>query len=93
MDPNLTLPAIARATELIVETAGGRRTRRHSTCARLRAEAGLRPERCNAILGTDIAPESMADYLSRIGMKVESADGMITAECPQFARILSARST
>jgi len=85
VDPNLTLPAIARATELIVETAGGTPD---ATAFDVRARdfepkrVVLRPERCNAILGTDIAPESMADYLSRIGMKVESADGMITAEVP-----------
>ena len=73
VDPNLTLAAIARATELILATAGGTPdtaaidVREESFESR---EATLRPERCNTLLGTDLSAERMAECLRRLGMDV-----------------------
>lgn len=74
VDPNLTLAAIARATELILATAGGTPD---AAAIDVRQDAfepretTLRPERCNALLGTDISAERMAECLRRLGMDVE----------------------
>lgn len=76
VDPNLTLAAIARATELILATAGGAPdsaaidVREQSFEPR---ETTLRPERCNALLGTDLSAERMARCLRRLGMDAQDA--------------------
>ncbi|HEY3398783.1 MAG TPA: phenylalanine--tRNA ligase subunit beta [Armatimonadota bacterium] len=73
VDPNLTWPALARAAELILQLAGGAvagpavdvRTREFTPL-----QIDLRPERCNALLGTDLTPAQMGDYLRRMGCEV-----------------------
>ncbi len=73
VDPNVTILAIARATQLILQTAGGTPdpaaidVREVDFSPRTIA---LRPERCNAVLGTDLSAERMADCLRRLGMEV-----------------------
>ena len=74
VDPNLTLPAIARATQLIVECAGGAPDAAAIDVAQKvfePREASLRPERCNALLGTELSSAEMADCLERLEMEVE----------------------
>lgn len=79
VDPNLTLPALARATELVLQTAGGTPD---SIAIDVRErdfpalQVSLRPERCNALLGTDFAPELMADCLTRIGFEVVPGEAL-----------------
>ena len=73
VDPNLTLPALARAAALILEIAGGEIsgpavdvvTRDFPP-----TPVALRPARCNAILGTDLSADQMSDYLTRLGCAV-----------------------
>jgi len=88
VDPNLTLPALARVAELIIQTAGGEvrgpvidvKTRDFDTRA-----ISMRPARCNALLGTNIAAEQMAQYLQRAGFEVVRSDeGLIQVAVPTF---------
>lgn len=44
----------------------------------------LRPERANMLLGTDIAPEKMVEYLERLDIKSEYKDGKIYSTVPTF---------
>jgi phenylalanyl-tRNA synthetase beta chain len=77
VDPNLTLPSLARAGALIVETGGGAvvapaadvKTREFAPRV-----LNLRAARCNAVLGTDLSAAQMAEHLERLGMAVK-ADG------------------
>ncbi len=77
VDPNKTLPALARAATLILEAAGGvadqvaMDVRQQPFEPR---EVSLRPGRCNALLGTDLSPEHMSDCLSRLGMGVTAGE-------------------
>lgn len=87
VDPNLTLAALARAAQLIVEVAGGEvdpvavDVRGAEFPART---VTLRPERCCKVLGAQLTPEHMADCLTRLGMKVTSAAGVLVVEVPTF---------
>ena len=77
VDPNLTLPALARAAQLILDTAGGEivgpaldvRTEDFGP-----REITMRPDRCNAVLGTDLSAEEMAELLERLGLQVEPGE-------------------
>jgi phenylalanyl-tRNA synthetase beta chain len=69
VDPNLTLPALGRAAELILETAGGEVVGPAlDVCARDFEpwQVTMRPERCNAVLGTDLSAQEMAALLERL---------------------------
>ncbi len=86
VDPNLTLPALARAAELILEAAGGEISQRALDVKTADFEpmtVELRPQRCNAVLGTDLDAETMAEYLRRLGMDVESRERLIV-QVPTF---------
>lgn len=78
VDPNLTLPALARVAELIIETAGGI-VMDQAMDVRQRQfeprEISMRVSRCNALLGTDISADDMGEYLRRLGMEVKQEDG------------------
>ncbi len=78
VDPNLTLPALARVADLILETAGGR-IEGPALDVRERdfepRQLTLRPARCNALLGTELSADEMADYLRRLGMSAEAVEG------------------
>jgi len=86
VDPNLTLPALARVAELIMMTAGGQiaqaaidvKTRDFTT-----KSLQLRPARCNSVLGTDIDVATMADLLRRLGFGVEEGEPL-TVDVPTF---------
>lgn len=74
VDPNGTLPALARVTQLILQTAGG-----HVASRALDARAEnfaprqitLRPARCNAILGMNLSVAEMQRCLEALDFAVE----------------------
>ena len=77
VDPGGTVRAAERCAQLMVETAGGEMAegavdewpgRREPLVLR------LRPSRANALLGTSLAPEVMAEYLRRLDMEVQSEE-------------------
>jgi phenylalanyl-tRNA synthetase beta chain len=79
VDPNGTLRAIARVTDLILATGGSVVGKALDACAE---DFGprrilLRPERCNAILGTDLSAAEMTRCLTAIDCGVTaSAEGL-----------------
>lgn len=79
VDPNLTLPALARVAELIIETAGGEVVGPAlDVCARdfEPLEITLRPTRTNALLGTELSADEQAALLTRIGFEVEAGEAL-----------------
>ncbi|MEN6345329.1 MAG: phenylalanine--tRNA ligase subunit beta [Armatimonadia bacterium] len=89
VDPNMTLPALARATTLMLQLAGGTPD---ATAIDVRdgdftaSTVQLRPQRCNQILGTELTAEKMSDYLERLGMSVDGPgdDGRLSVRVPTF---------
>jgi len=87
VDPNMTLPALARAAELIVQIAGGEVD---PVALDVRAAdfaprtVNLRPDRCCKVLGADLTPEHMADCLERLGMQVTPSAGILAVQVPTF---------
>lgn len=78
VDPGGTLRAAQRCAQLIVEVAGGELAAGAVDVYPGRREPltlTLRPERANAILGTNLAPETMAEYLQRLEMHVTYVSG------------------
>ncbi len=78
VDPQLCKVAIERASALLIELAGGQAgpvveaiDQSHMPA---RAPVALRPERANALLGTEISADEMRSTLTRLGMP-PSADG------------------
>lgn len=90
VDPNLTLPALARAAQLIRETAGGEVA---GAAIDVHAEdfarepITLRPARTNWVLGTELQTAEQVELLERLGFGVE----MDTAAAEQSARELPDR--
>lgn len=87
VDPSITAEAALRAAELMRDLAGGevartvvdarpRPVQRHVVQAR--------PERVNAVLGTDMDAETMADYLAGLGIETSVKDGMLISNVPTF---------
>lgn len=76
VDPTLQERAMERATALLLEITGGRpgpvtvaeAAERIPGAERIR----LRPERLARLLGIELPPEEIADYLQRLGATVES---------------------
>ncbi len=89
VDPNLTVRALARARDLILQTAGGTPdpvaldVRQEDFVGR---EVSLRPARCNKLLGTDLSEAQMTDCLARLGFEVRggATDGAFQVEVPTF---------
>ncbi|MCX7597628.1 MAG: phenylalanine--tRNA ligase subunit beta [Armatimonadetes bacterium] len=92
VDPNLTLPSLARVAEIILQVAGGRiegpaldiKARDFEPRRLL-----LRPARCRALLGAKIARSDMATFLCRLGMEVDEAsagdeDAALSVTVPTF---------
>jgi len=77
VDPALPALAIERATQLIVEYAGGQpgptvvTGKRDETATPIQ----LRYSRVNKVLGTDISPAAINEYLGRLGMQVTASKG------------------
>ena len=86
VDPNLTVPALARAAELIMETAGGH-IAQQALDVKTRAfepkTVEMLPERCNAVLGAALSGETMADYLERAGFAVARGERLVV-QVPTF---------
>lgn len=86
VDPNLTLPALAHAAELIMQTASGA-IAQPALDVKVRdfgpRTVSLRPARCNALLGTQIEPRMMTEYLRRLGFEVEEGPEL-TVTVPTF---------
>lgn len=87
VDPNLAVRAADRAAALITAVAGG-------TVApgvvdaypgkRPLTHLVLRPARVNALLGTSISPETMAELLTRISLEVSPAKENLEVVVPSF---------
>ncbi len=86
VDPNLTLPALARSAQLIAEIAGG-----SAAAPAIDVRAGeftrapitLRPARTNHVLGTELSTDEQIELLQRLGFavkpeKAEAPGGMET---------------
>jgi phenylalanyl-tRNA synthetase beta chain len=76
VDPYLAGPAAVLATELLVETAGGKWVGHADVGAGLPPPpvTRLRPERASALIGLDVPPAEQRDTLERLGFEVEGAD-------------------
>lgn len=90
-DPETVIPAIDRATQLIVELAGG--TVCDGTideypgkCELLQIK--LRPERVNFILGTELDTDEIKQILSRLGFGIDplQQDNIYKVTVPTFRR-------
>ncbi|MBD3291545.1 MAG: phenylalanine--tRNA ligase subunit beta [Armatimonadia bacterium] len=90
VDPNLTLPALARAAQLIERTGAGEVV---GPAMDVRAETfsreaiDLRPARTNWVLGTELETEEQVELLERLGFSVE----IDTSEAEQAAENLPER--
>ncbi|MGQ9732415.1 MAG: phenylalanine--tRNA ligase subunit beta, partial [Candidatus Zipacnadales bacterium] len=88
VDPEGTLRAALRCAQLLVETAGGELAAGHVDVypgKRELLQLALRPARANAILGIEIPPERMADYLRRLDMEVTYEPGQpLRVTVPSF---------
>ena len=75
VDPKMVLPASNRAAELMRAIAGGAPAKTVSIAGELpgnRPDVSLRYDRCNAVLGAEIAPETADRMLSRFGLRKTS---------------------
>lgn len=85
VDPNLTLPALARAAQLIERTGAGEVV---GPAMDVRAESftrepvELRPARTNWVLGTELGTDEQVELLERLGFSVtpETAEAERAAE-------------
>lgn len=94
-DPEAVIPAIDRATQLIVELAGG------TVCNGIIDEypgkcellqIHLRPERVNYILGTELEADEIKQILLRLGFGIETSqqqDNIYQVTVPTFRRDIS----
>ncbi len=85
VDPNLTLPALARVGQLIVETAGGQVVAAAADVCTREFEPrviALRTARCNAVLGTKLSEAQITEHLERLGMTVRPKDGGLEVTVP-----------
>ncbi len=74
VDPGGTLRALARVAGLLLQTAGGKVVGEAVDACAVEPtplQLSLRADKCNRILGTDIAVERMRDYLLALGFEVE----------------------
>lgn len=78
VDPNSTIRALDRVTQLIQETGGGEVARGVIDVYPGKIEPltlTLRPERATMVLGFEVTSSRAADYLTRLGMQVEQGEG------------------
>ncbi len=79
VDPEQCVMAIERATQLLVELAGGEPGPVNAVTDTEhlpeRETVALRPERVNKLLGTQLSAEQMQQTLNRLGMPPASVDG------------------
>ncbi len=85
-DPGITVQALKRATQLILETAGGKLEGLYDNNPKpveLR-RIELRPERVNAILGISIDPRKQASILTGLSIAVEEKESVFLCTIPSF---------
>ncbi|MGH8559255.1 MAG: phenylalanine--tRNA ligase subunit beta [Methylococcales bacterium] len=88
VDPNLQYRAIERASELIVEIAGGRcgmiSETRDDACLPERPPILLRSTRVEKVLGLSIAKSEIEEILTRLGMSVQRHEQEWVVRAPGF---------
>ena len=86
VDPELTIKALDRVTQLIHETGGGTIARGVIDAYPRKIEPvtlTLRPDRTRKMLGMDVSDSQIGDYIGRLGMDV-SRNGDIRVTVPTF---------
>ena len=87
VDPSITVTAALRAAELIHDLAGGEVAQSIIDIYPSPVEPvklNVRPERVNAVLGLNIEPKVMVDYLNGYGISSNLVDGHIECVVPTF---------
>lgn len=88
VDPELPAKAIERATALILEYAGGQAgpvTVVESKLAKQSIDSiRLRLARVNKILGIELKPAAITDYLQRLGMQLRGGEGEWQVSAPSW---------
>jgi phenylalanyl-tRNA synthetase beta chain len=77
VDPNGTISALDRVAELIVATGGGTIAKGVLDVYPIKTEpveVSIRPSRASMLLGLDVSPTLVSDYLTRLGMEVDASD-------------------
>mgnify|MGYP004655188417 FL=1 len=93
LDPENTMPALARALELVRELDAGDVV---DGCVDVRGDRlpvnviKVSPARVNAFLGTDIPVAAMRDYLTRLDIGVSGPDEELTVVSPGWRRDVEA---
>ena len=86
-DPEGVASAAARATQLIVELAGGTASGAEVDVyptPHERTRITLRPERTDRLLGAPISRDTQVDYLTRLGLDVVDSGPVLEATVPGF---------
>jgi phenylalanyl-tRNA synthetase beta chain len=87
VDPSICAVAALRAVQLIRELGGGEVARGIVDVYPTPVEPmrlSARPERVNAVLGTDIGPADMVRFLNSLEIDAELSDGLIACRVPTF---------
>jgi len=87
VDPSVTAVAACRAAELIRKLGGGEVARGIVDVRPRPVEPWIvraRPERVNAVLGTDLDARTMAAYLNGLDIETSIADGALISKVPTF---------
>ena len=82
LDPNTAEEAVNRACQLIEELGAGEVVGGMIDVYPVKAEKSrvkFQPEKINALLGTDIAPETMLQYMEKIELRYDKETGEIVA--------------
>ena len=82
LDPNTAEEAVNRACQLIEELGAGEAVGGMIDVYPVKAEESrvkFQPEKINALLGTDIAPETMLQYMEKIELRYDKETGEIVA--------------
>ena len=82
LDPNTAEEAVNRACQLIEELGAGEVVGGMIDVYPVKAEDSrvkFQPEKINALLGTDIAPETMLQYMEKIELRYDKETGEIVA--------------
>lgn len=86
VDPNLTILALDRVSQLIQETGGGTIARGVIDVYPQKIEPvtlTIRPDRTRMLLGMQVSDDQVVDYLTRLGMEV-SRNGEVRVTVPTF---------
>lgn len=88
VDPELTIFALDRVAELIQKTGGGTIAKGIVDNYPKKAKQvalSIRPKRASLVLGIEVTPEEVQDYLGRLGLEVLGREnGRIIVKAPTF---------